>query len=464
MKPRCFLQLVLPINKLKLCLRHLLHAGHLPIMACFKGEGKRIHSSTVQAMYARIQIGGNMKAVLHGPLGSIILETTLFTIGSSPDNSLVIDNIKVSAHHAEIRLEEQGFNITDLGSIHGTFVNGERLDFNTPRLLNPGNSIAIGDNVFTYDIEETLQTEETVSTSRKQEGESEAPSDENLEPFPTANNTEITSGSLEDQQLVDANTHYTLPQQPEYTPFIPADYDGPIAGYVSIKQVRRRDRRFILIGLGLLVVLALAVSGYSYFTRSTPEKTLDAFCNAMQGQDYQTAYNQLSNSLQSSETELEFANTLRANGKINTCTHSSANATNNRATANVTLVTGSGQASRSSITLTADSSNIWKMSLFPTTPSMTLTAFCNALQNKDYPTAYTQLTNGIKRLHAEAQFETDFASLTCSYSNITLTGSTASATMTFKNSSGQTASAKVALIQDGDSNNNWKINSIQFGS
>jgi len=182
----------------------------------------------------------------------------------------------------------------------------------------------------------------------------------------------------------------------------------------------------------------------------------------MQGQDYQTAYNQLSNSLQSSETELEFANTLRANCKINTCTHSSANATNNRATANVTLVTGSGQASRSSITLTADSSNIWKMSLFPTTPSMTLTAFCNALQNKDYSTAYTQLTNGIKRLHAEAQFETDFASLTCSYSNISPTGSTASATMTFKNSSGQTASAKVALIQDGDSNNNWKINSIQF--
>src|SRR5215470_12434298 len=75
--------------------------------------------------------------------GSTILETTLFTFGSSPDNSLVIDNIKVSAHHAEIRSEEHGFSITDLGSIHGTYVNGERLDFNTPRLLNPGNSITI---------------------------------------------------------------------------------------------------------------------------------------------------------------------------------------------------------------------------------------------------------------------------------------------------------------------------------
>ena len=128
----------------------------------------------------------------------------------------------------------------------------------------------------------------------------------------------------------------------------------------------------------------------------------------------------------------------------------------------MTIVTNSGQASSSSIILTADRGNIWKLSLFPTTPSMTLTAFCNALQNKDYPTAYAQLTSGIKRLHAEAQFEADFASLTCSYSNISSSGSTTSATMTFKNSSGQTASAKVALIQDGDNNNNWKINSIQF--
>jgi limonene-1,2-epoxide hydrolase len=412
-----------------------------------------------------------MKAVLHGPLGSTILETTLFTFGSSPDNSLVIDSIKVSAHHAEIRLEEHGFSITDLGSIHGTYVNGERLDFNTPRLLNPGNSITIGDIVFTYDLEETPQIEETIPISRKQEGEYEVPSEENQETFPTAHNMDIISWSPENQQLIEANAPYTLPQeyvpsnsqQLDSTPFIPADFDGPIPGYLSIQQVRRRDRRFILIGLGLLVVIALAVGGYFYFTRSTPEKTLDAFCNAMQGQDYQTAYNQLSNSLQSSETELEFANTLRANGKINTCTHNSTNATNNKATANVTLVTGSGQASSSRITLTTDSSNSWKLSMFPTTPGMTLTAFCNALQNKDYPTAYTQLSSGIKKLHAEAQFETDFTGLTCSYSTASPpTGSTASATVTFRNSSGQTAKSTVSLIQDGDSNNNWKINSIQF--
>jgi hypothetical protein len=34
--------------------------------------------------------------------------------------------------------------------------------------------------------------------------------------------------------------------------------------------------------------------------------------------------------------------------------------------------------------------------------------------------------------------------------------------VTFSNLSGQTAKSTVSLIQDGDSNNNWKINSIQF--
>jgi limonene-1,2-epoxide hydrolase len=409
-----------------------------------------------------------MQAVLHGPRGSTILETTLFTFGSSPDNSLVIDNIKVSAHHAEIRSEENGFSITDLGSIHGTYVNGERLVFNSPRLLNSGDSITIGDSEFSYNIEETSQSEESISISREQERGFEVLSGENLATFPTAHQENINE-SPQDQQLIGANTHDTSPQQSmpsnaqqlDSTLFIPPGFEGPIPGYIPIEEVRRRDRRFILIGFGLLVMVALAIGGYFYFNRSTPEKTLDAFCIAMQGQDYQTAYNQLSNSLQISETEPDFANTLRANGKVNICTHSSANTANNKATANMTIVTNSGQASSSHIILTADSGNIWKLSLFPTTPSMTLTAFCNALQNKDYPTAYAQLTSGIKRLHAEAQFETDFAGLTCSYSNISSSGNTTSATMMFKSSSGQIVNAKVALIQDGDSNNNWKISSIQ---
>src|SRR5258708_12181803 len=100
-----------------------------------------------------------MRAVLNGQEGKIIVKSTVLSVGSSPENSLVINSVKVSAHHAEIRPEEQGYSITDLGSIHGTYVNGERLDFSTPHMLNPGNAITIGDTTFTYELEEEPQSE-----------------------------------------------------------------------------------------------------------------------------------------------------------------------------------------------------------------------------------------------------------------------------------------------------------------
>jgi FHA domain-containing protein len=410
-----------------------------------------------------------MQAALIGPSGQIILESTVFTIGSSPDNSLVIDNLKVSAHHAEIRPEEYGFSITDLGSIHGTYVNGERLDFNIPHMLSRGNSIAIGDMVFTYDVVEMPQTEQSPSISPNQEVDSGAPSDENAEMplYSQAHEMGLMKVPSGNQQLIEANPSYTLPQQsmssyPQqigYVPMIPAGYNGPIPGYVPIEQVRRRDRRFILIGLGLLVVIALAVVGYIYFTRSTPEKTLDVFCNALHGQDYQTAFNQLSPLLQSSETELEFAHTAQAGGKVSACTHSPATTTSNLATANVTLVIGSGQSTNTTVTLMTDNGSAWKITMLPSSPGMTLTTFCNALRSKDYPTAYTQLSTGIRRLNAEAQFETDFNGFTCSYRTVSPTGNTASTTVTFSSASGRMANATVSLIQD--SNNYWKIDSIQ---
>src|SRR5258706_2640849 len=92
-----------------------------------------------------------MEAALNGPLGRTILEPTVLTIGSSPDNQLVLYSSNVAEHQAEIRPEGQGYNITDLGSANGTFVNGQRLDWNMPHLLNSGDTITIGDTTFTYE-------------------------------------------------------------------------------------------------------------------------------------------------------------------------------------------------------------------------------------------------------------------------------------------------------------------------
>ncbi|MEA2496712.1 MAG: transport system ATP-binding/permease protein [Thermoleophilaceae bacterium] len=51
-------------------------------------------------------------------------------IGRAPDNDLVLDDdLLVSRHHAELRvLSKGGFELVDLGSSNGTFVNGRRID------------------------------------------------------------------------------------------------------------------------------------------------------------------------------------------------------------------------------------------------------------------------------------------------------------------------------------------------
>src|ERR1700684_844962 len=58
---------------------------------------------------------------------NIVLNRTPFSVGRKVDKDLVIADPRVSRDHAQIILEEAGFFLVDLGSKHGTFVNGERI-------------------------------------------------------------------------------------------------------------------------------------------------------------------------------------------------------------------------------------------------------------------------------------------------------------------------------------------------
>lgn len=62
---------------------------------------------------------------------SVLKELTLTqaaaTIGRLPDNTVQIDNLAVSGHHARITWESDHYEIEDLGSLNGTYVNNERV-------------------------------------------------------------------------------------------------------------------------------------------------------------------------------------------------------------------------------------------------------------------------------------------------------------------------------------------------
>ncbi len=63
------------------------------------------------------------------------------TIGRAPDNSIAIDNVSVSTHHARIEMQQGRLTLADLGSLNGTFVNAQRVKSAT---LKDGDVISIG--------------------------------------------------------------------------------------------------------------------------------------------------------------------------------------------------------------------------------------------------------------------------------------------------------------------------------
>ncbi len=92
-----------------------------------------------------------MEASLIGPFGPTALGSTRLTIGRAPDNNIVLNDARASSHHAEIRPEGEYYSIVDLGSTNGTFVNDQQIYSGSPRLLQPGDTIRIGDTTFKFE-------------------------------------------------------------------------------------------------------------------------------------------------------------------------------------------------------------------------------------------------------------------------------------------------------------------------
>jgi hypothetical protein len=70
-------------------------------------------------------------------------------IGRTPECAVVVSDLNVSRHHAEIRPLGNGFVIADLGSTNGTAVNGVRIT--GEQVLRDGDVISLGTARFRYE-------------------------------------------------------------------------------------------------------------------------------------------------------------------------------------------------------------------------------------------------------------------------------------------------------------------------
>jgi pSer/pThr/pTyr-binding forkhead associated (FHA) protein len=80
-------------------------------------------------------------------LQEVPLTQATATIGRLPDNTVRIDNLAVSGHHARISWDQDHYVLEDLGSLNGTYVNNERVGKAT---LKHGDSVKIGKHLVEF--------------------------------------------------------------------------------------------------------------------------------------------------------------------------------------------------------------------------------------------------------------------------------------------------------------------------
>jgi pSer/pThr/pTyr-binding forkhead associated (FHA) protein len=66
------------------------------------------------------------------------------TVGRAVGNTICLDDVTVSAHHAQISHSQEGWWVQDLGSSNGTAVNGVQISTRVP--LTEGDEIRVGNS------------------------------------------------------------------------------------------------------------------------------------------------------------------------------------------------------------------------------------------------------------------------------------------------------------------------------
>ena len=99
-------------------------------------------------------------------LKEIPLQKASFSIGRSPGNDVVIDNLAVSGNHARLSLDQDHYVLEDMNSLNGTFLNNQRIRRSA---LKDGDEIMIGKHSLVYHDEGGISPQAAVKTEPVQQ-------------------------------------------------------------------------------------------------------------------------------------------------------------------------------------------------------------------------------------------------------------------------------------------------------
>jgi pSer/pThr/pTyr-binding forkhead associated (FHA) protein len=91
----------------------------------------------------RLEPGTGMLVVVRGPNAGarFLLDRDATTVGRHPDCEIFLHDVTVSRRHSEVRREGPRFTLRDLGSLNGTYINGDRVE---ETVLSSGDEVQIG--------------------------------------------------------------------------------------------------------------------------------------------------------------------------------------------------------------------------------------------------------------------------------------------------------------------------------
>ena len=284
--------------------------------------------------------------------------------------------------------------------------------------------------------------------------------------------------------------------QPSQTlPGQPGQFGPPsqtLSGGMPVGQSRGMPRGLIIGSIVALVVLLLAGSGTAFAVTQMQPAAANAavrFCTALKSQDYTAAYSALSTKLKTQYTQTQFTQDMgmldKADGAVSTCQQSTASNAYSyslgSSTATDLILISRGSNSLQGQVHLANAGNFvganWQVDAIDTSllgvnlkALEATTAFCSALQTKDYSTAFAAFATPPTSLQTAADFkdsgalwdQIDGSVTACAVSALGSSNDDTTASMTLSVTRAKSG-AHTSAISLSANGTDWKISHLDAG-